>query len=79
MKYSYTLTKKGQLTLPREVRERLGLKPLSRVSVFFDEEKQMVQLQPQRDIVDLAGTIKSKKPFDAEKLRDKFEKEYERR
>lgn len=78
MRYSYTLTKKGQLTLPREVREHLGLKPSSRVSLLFDRKRRMIQVEAVKDIVDLAGTITSQKPFEPGKLRELFEKEYER-
>lgn len=78
MKYSYTLTKKGQFTLPKEARKALGLKPLSRISVFFDRTKQMIQIEPVKDILDLAGTVKSKN-FDPMRLRENFEKNYERK
>jgi AbrB family looped-hinge helix DNA binding protein len=71
MKLFYTLTRKGQLTLPQDIRAKLGLKPGSRVSITVDEATHTVQLQPVKDIVDLAGTIKTDTPLDLKQLRDK--------
>lgn len=33
-----TLTRKGQVTIPKEVRERLGLKPFDKIEIVVDEE-----------------------------------------
>ena len=79
MRPSYAITKKSQITLPAEVRKALGIKSSSRVSLTVDKEKKTIHIKPISDILDLAGTIVSKKPFNPSKIREYFEKHYERR
>ena len=52
-----TVTKKGQVTIPMEVRRRLGLKAPDRVTFVIDEENGAVQLQVPRypDLRSLRG------------------------
>lgn len=57
-----TVTQKGQVTIPLFIRESLGLDP--RTKVVFIKEKDRVYLKPARNFLELAGTIKTRKPFD---------------
>jgi len=50
------LSSKGQIVIPKEVRETLGLKPGQ--TVVFVTVGNTVTLVPQRDISDLRGIIK---------------------
>jgi AbrB family looped-hinge helix DNA binding protein len=50
MKLFYTVTTKGQITILREVREQLGLKPGCRVSLTFDEATQLLRIQPMKNL-----------------------------
>ena len=43
-----TLTQKGQVTIPREIRSRLGLKPKDRVIFELDGESARIRLAPSR-------------------------------
>jgi antitoxin PrlF len=55
------LTVKGQVTLPKELRERFNLKPGSRVA--FKEEADGIKVHPVRKtIMDWAGTLLSPVP-----------------
>jgi AbrB family looped-hinge helix DNA binding protein len=55
-----TLTSKGQITLPKEVRDRLGLEPGSRVD-FVIEPSGRVMLRPMsQDFRSLRGIVKSR-------------------
>ena len=65
------LTKKGQTTIPKNIRKTLGLKPNDRILYVVEGEK--VVLRPLKGtILDLKGTVTAKeKPIDFQKLRDK--------
>lgn len=79
MRNLYTLTKKSQITIPSEIRRLLGVKPSSRVSLILDKKTKAIYIKKVNDILDLAGTIPSKKPFNPAKIREHFEKHYERK
>ncbi len=53
-----TLTSKGQTTIPKEIRERLNLKPGDRIE-FVVEDGDRVVLRPRnRSLDDLVGMLK---------------------
>ncbi|MGY2896163.1 AbrB/MazE/SpoVT family DNA-binding domain-containing protein [Deinococcus sp. UYEF24] len=52
---SAKITSKGQVTLPREIRERLGVRDGDRVR--FEVEDGQVVLYPQRDTPSFAGMV----------------------
>ena len=53
------LTMKGQVTLPKELREQFGLGPGTRVA--FDAEGDGIKVRPVRKtILDWAGTLRSR-------------------
>jgi len=55
------LTVKGQVTLPKDLRERFQLGPGSRVA--FEAEADGIKVRPVRKtILDWAGTLKSPEP-----------------
>ena len=64
------LTKKGQTTIPKDIRKTLGLEPSDRILYVVEGER--VVLRPLKgSILDLKGTVKAKKkPIDFQKLRD---------
>ena len=53
-----TVTSKGQATIPKEVRKRLGLKAGSKVKFFIDMDGR-VELLAIRTISELRGILKS--------------------
>jgi AbrB family looped-hinge helix DNA binding protein len=56
-----SLTIKGQVTLPKELRRRFNLEPGSRVA--FEEEADGIKVRPVRKtILDWAGTLRSPDP-----------------
>ena len=71
-----TVTQKGQVTIPFDFRELLGIKPYSKVSVSISN--QAVYIKPTLDIMDLAGFIKAPKGKDALKAREYMAKHYKR-
>jgi len=64
------LTKKGQTTIPKDIRKTLGLEPSDRILYVVEGER--VVLRPLKgSILDLKGTVKAKKkPIDFQRLRD---------
>ena len=75
------LTSKGQMTIPKEVRKALNLKPFEKVVIVVEGDQAIIK--PLRgDILDLGGTIKigeQGKPIHFHKVREKVRKEVARR
>ncbi len=76
MLYRTTITQKGQITIPKEIREVLKLKPSSRIVLELKNKE--VKIKSASDILEMADKFKPKKKFSALKLRKKMEREYER-
>lgn len=68
-----TVTTKGQVTIPIEVRRRLGLTAHEKVAFILEDDQ--VRLAPRKSIVACtAGIIKTTQPpLTAEELREKAE------
>ena len=73
------LTRKWQTTIPKDVRNFLGLRPNDRI--FYLMEGKRVVLKPLKgNILDLRGSVAAKeKPIDFKKLRDNTRKKVARR
>ncbi len=73
------LTRKWQTTIPKDVRNFLGLRPNDRI--FYLMEGERVVLKPLKgNILDLRGSVAAKeKPIDFKKLRDNTRKKVARR
>jgi antitoxin PrlF len=55
------LTVKGQVTLPKDLRQRFNLEPGSRVT--FEEEPDGIKVRPMREtVMDWGGTLHSSAP-----------------
>jgi len=81
MFYPTTITSKWQMTIPKQVRETLGLKRQGRVVIGVEPAKKSFTIHQPPSIFDLAGTFTPKdkrKIIDAVKIRDYMEKHYER-
>lgn len=57
-----TLTDKGQTTVPRKIREALGLKPRGRLQWVINEEG-LVTVRPEPSALALFGSLKPEVPF----------------
>ena len=64
-----TVTTKGQVTIPKPIRDAMGIGPNDRVA--FIREGDRVILQPLRTLKDFRGAVKMKSPgsFPQERLR----------
>jgi AbrB family looped-hinge helix DNA binding protein len=73
-----TVTAKGQITIPKEIRDQLGLKPGDRVS-FAQDSPGQVSLKPvESDFLKMQGILKSKrkKPLSVEEMNRVIAKGY---
>lgn len=70
-----TVTQKGQVTIPKKLREKLGIDLFDKV--YLKAERDHIKIKPTYDILDMAGKFKpGKKPLLA--AREKLEKKYKR-
>jgi antitoxin PrlF len=75
---SSAVTTKGQVTVPAEMREKLGIKPGDRVG--FIEEKGRLILQPQPQGMAAAfGILKSKKPVSLNEMDEAIANKWKQR
>ena len=65
-----TLTSKGQTTIPKEIRDELGMKPGDRMTFTLMSDATGVMRVKNKSISDLAGTLykKGRKPVPVEQL-----------
>ena len=80
MTYSTTITQKGQITIPKSIRDALRIKMGQKISLELEREKEEIRIRVFPDILQLAGTIKVKKNkgVDPVKAREYMETHYER-
>ncbi len=71
---SATITSKGQITLPKSVRERLGIEAGDRVE-FVESEQGFLVVPATRDIRSLKGIVgRPKKPVTIDDMNSTIEK-----
>lgn len=80
MTYSTTLTQKGQITIPKVIRDALRMAIGQKISLELEREKEEIRIRVFPDILELAGTIKvnKNKGVDPVKAREYMETHYER-
>ena len=57
-----TLTSKGQVTIPAEVRDRLGLKTGDKVDFLFGEEGAVILRSTRTPFEEIVGALRKGKP-----------------
>ncbi len=57
-----TMTSKGQITIPKEIRDALRLRPGDRIDFQREKDGRVVLRPATRSILDLAGIVKWKGP-----------------
>jgi len=65
--FSSTITQKGQVTIPKKIRDALNLKPNDQV--VFVRRGDSIILKPVKEILSLRGSIKVKQPQEFSKIR----------
>ena len=77
MTYQTTITRKGQLTLPKAIRDLLKLE-LGRRVLLVLERRGRLKITPLPLLSSLAGSFKVKKSHDPVAIRKHMEKSYRR-
>lgn len=78
MPYITTITQKGQITIPKKLRDVLDLKEGKGISLDLETKRKAISIMAAPDILELAGTFRSKRKIDPVKAREYMEKHYER-
>ena len=78
MTYQTTITRKGQITIPKEIRDVLRLTKNKKLIVDFEKGKGEIRIKPSYDFLEVVKGIKVKKKMDVVKAREYMEKHYER-
>ncbi|MGB9706917.1 MAG: AbrB/MazE/SpoVT family DNA-binding domain-containing protein [Microgenomates group bacterium] len=78
MPYLVSITSKGQMTLPKDIREALNIIPPARLLIDFGRKKDTFKIKPLPDIMKLGGKFKAPRNKSALKARDYLEKRYSR-
>ena len=78
MTYTSTVTQKGQITLPKNARNKLGIR--TRQKVIIEVKKDHIKILPTYDVLSIAGFLKTKVKKSANILdaRESFEDGYSR-
>ena len=58
-----TLTSKGQLTVPKEVRDRLGLKSGDRVVFEFEDDTVRLRVERRKSLGELMGSLPATREY----------------
>lgn len=76
MQNTTSITQKGQITIPKHLRDRMGLSAYSKV--YLTADKNFIKIIPTHDILDLAGQFKPKRGKEILKARQQLDKSYKR-
>ena len=72
--FSTVVTRKGQITIPAEVRRTLGLAEGDRVAIVLEDNLQVFLMRTESAVARTAGMLKSERaPLSAEELRQAAE------
>lgn len=75
------LNPKGQMTIPKEIRKALNLRPSEKVIIVVEGNQAIIQ--PLRgNLLDIGGSVKTtgrEKPIDFKKVRDEVKKRVARK
>jgi len=72
------MTQKGQITIPKEIREALDLNGTQKMAVELEEDKKEVKLKPYKGFLEVAEEIEVKDKKDPVKARKKMAENYGR-
>lgn len=79
MTYQTTITKKGQITIPKVFRDRLRLDKFRKVVVEMGSQGQSLRVKPAADFLAVVRKIRVKNRTNVLRAREFMEKHYERK
>lgn len=78
MNYTTKVTMKGQVTIPKEIRDVLDIDNRSTLVVSLDDSGKGIKMTTCPDFLEMAGIFKAKNKRNVLSARESFEKNYER-
>lgn len=57
MSYTYSITSKGQITIPKAFREKLGLDKLGKATIELNDKGEIVLTRP-KDLTEVRGLLR---------------------
>lgn len=78
MTYQTTITSKGQITIPKKLREALHLDTQKKLIVELEENQRGLLLRPTEDFLEVTRKVKIAKKEDPLKAREYMERHYAR-
>jgi AbrB family looped-hinge helix DNA binding protein len=78
MTYLTTITQKGQITIPKKIRDTLHLKTTDNLAINLSKKNKIIQIKPVKDFLTVIKDIKISKKINPLKARKLMEKTYER-
>lgn len=72
MTYTVSITSQGQISIPAKIRRRFGYEKTRRAIIEAQEDGTLV-IRPVVDLLDLFGSIKTKKKISSKEIRRGFE------
>ncbi len=78
MPYFTTITKKGQITIPKDMRAVLNLTRFRKIFLELGKNGKEIKIMPSADFLEIAKRVKVKKKANPLKARQALEKSYER-
>lgn len=71
-----TMTTKGQITIPKDIRDALGLKPQDQVQFILEEGRALLIPMHRRSLAELRGALPATRPYPGvEEIREIVAKE----
>jgi AbrB family looped-hinge helix DNA binding protein len=78
MTYTRKVTKKGQVTIPKDIRDAFGIDARSEVIVYASKDDNTVVIKPASNLTDMREKLDIDNPIDPVKAREIMANNYER-
>ena len=76
--YQTTLTQKGQITIPKSIRDALHLASNQTIRLRLAANKKMAVIEPSENFLELAARVKVQKRVNPVQARQQLEQHYDR-
>lgn len=74
MTYAVSITSQGQISIPAEIRRKLGLGKSKTRRALVSEEGGKIIIEPVKDLLELKGSLKTNIKTTSQQIREAFER-----